>query len=129
MLFRSLALVAQQLAQLVLFAELEVIGHVSRADRNVVVGLNIHEVVQIAILVGVGDLTALDESLRELGGRVVAGLNNRAGDDVLGLGTDEGSALARLDVLELNDLKDLAVLLEGDTVTELACRNHIEIPP
>ena len=85
--------------------------------------------VQIAILVGVGDLTALDESLRELGGRVVAGLNNRAGDDVLGLGTDEGSALARLDVLELNDLKDLAVLLEGDTVTEFACRNHIEIPP
>ena len=45
------------------------------------------------------------------------------------LGTDEGSALARLDVLELNDLKDLAVLLEGDTVTEFACRNHIEIPP
>ena len=42
---------------------------------------------------------------------------------------DEGSALARLDVLELNDLKDLAVLLEGDTVTEFACRNHIEIPP
>ena len=32
-------------------------------------------------------------------------------------------------VLELNDLKDLAVLLEGDTVTEFACRNHIEIPP
>ena len=85
--------------------------------------------VQIAILVGVGDLAALDESLRELGGRVVAGLNNRAGDDVLGLGTDEGSALARLDVLELNDLKDLAVLLEGDAVAEFACRNHIKIPP
>jgi len=32
-------------------------------------------------------------------------------------------------VLELNDLKDLAVLLEGDAVTEFACRNHIETPP
>ena len=42
---------------------------------------------------------------------------------------DEGSALARLDVLELNDLKDLAVLLEGDAVAEFACRNHIKIPP
>ena len=85
--------------------------------------------VQIAILVGVGDLTALDESLRELGGRVVAGLNNRAGDDVLGLGTDEGSALARLDVLELNDLKDLAVLLEGDTVTEFASSLRMRLQP
>ena len=85
--------------------------------------------VQIAILVGVGDLFALDESLRELSGGVVAGLNDRAGDDVLGLGAHESSALAGLDVLELNDLKDLAVLLKGDAVAEFACRNHIKIPP
>ena len=85
--------------------------------------------VQIAILVGVGDLFALDESLRELSGGVVAGLNDRAGDDVLGLGAHKSGALAGLDVLELNDLKDLAVLLEGDAVAEFACRNHIKIPP
>ena len=80
--------------------------------------------VQIAILVAVGDILALDESLRELCGRVVAGLDHRAGDDVLGLGADKGSALAGLDVLELNDLKNLAVLLKGHAVAKLACRNH-----
>ena len=77
--------------------------------------------VQVAILVRVSDLLALDERLRELGGGVVAGLNDRAGDNVLGLGAHESSALAGLDVLELNDLKDLAVLLEGDAVAEFAC--------
>jgi len=81
-------------------------------------------VVQIAILIAVGHVLALDESLRELSGRVVAGLDHRAGDDVLGLGADKGSALAGLDVLELNDLKNLAVLLKGHAVAKLACRNH-----
>ena len=80
--------------------------------------------VQIAILIAVGHVLALDESLRELSGRVVAGLDHRAGDDVLGLGTDKGSALAGLDVLELNDLKNLAVLLKGHAIAKLACRNH-----
>ena len=50
----NLALVAQQLAGIVLLAELEVVGHIGSANGDVVVGLNIHEVVQIAILVGVG---------------------------------------------------------------------------
>ena len=119
-----LALVAQQLAQLVLLAELEVIGHIGCVDGDVIVGLVVHEVVQIAILVAIGHVLALDESLRELCGRVVAGLNHRAGNHVLGLGTDKGSALAGLHVLELNDLKNLAVLLKGHAIAKLACRNH-----
>ena len=43
-------------------------------------------VISISILVAIGHVLALDESLRELCGRVVAGLNHRAGDHVLGLG-------------------------------------------
>ena len=85
--------------------------------------------VQVAILVGVGHFLALDERLGEFGGGVVAGFGHSAGDDVLGLGAHERSALAGLDVLELNDLKNLAVLLEGDAVAELACRDHKRIPP
>ena len=69
-------------------------------------------------------VNAADESLRELSGGVVAGLDHRTGDDVLGLGADKGSALAGLDVLELNDLKNLAVLLKGHAIAKLACRNH-----
>src|SRR5699024_12638747 len=99
-----LSLVAQQLAYLVLLAELAVIWHIAGVDRDVVVGLVVHEVVQGAVMVAVGHLTALDERLGELGGGVVAGLDDRAGDDVLGLGADKGRALAGLDVLVLNDL-------------------------
>src|SRR5699024_5643125 len=121
-----LALVAQQLADLVLLAELEVIGHIAGVDRDVVVGLVVHEVVQIAVLIAVGHVAALDERLGELGSGVVAGLDDRAGDDVLGLGADKGSALAGLDVLELNDLKNLAVLLKGHAIAKFACRNHKE---
>ena len=55
-------------------------------DGDVIVSLVVHEVVQIAILIAVGHVLALDESLRELSGRVVAGLDHGAGDDVLGLG-------------------------------------------
>ena len=62
-----LALVAQQLAHFVLLAELEVVGHVAGVDGDVVVGLVVHEVVQVAVLVAVGHLTALDERLGELG--------------------------------------------------------------
>ena len=120
----DLALIAQQLARLVLLAELEVIGHIGSVDGDIVIGLVVHEVVQIAILIAVSHVLALDESLRELCGRVVAGLNHRAGDHVLGLGADKGSALAGLHVLELNDLKNLAVLLKGHAVAKLACRNH-----
>ena len=83
-----------------------------------------HEVVQIAILIAVGHVLALDESLRELSGGVVAGLNHRAGDHVLGLGADKGSALAGLDVLELDDLHDFAVHLEGHAVPKFTCCNH-----
>ena len=80
--------------------------------------------VQIAILVAVGDVLALDERLRELSGRVVAGLNHRTGNHVFGLGANKGCALAGFHVLELNDLKNLAVLLKGHAIAKLACRNH-----
>src|SRR5699024_5111539 len=95
----NLALVGQQLADLVLLAELEVVGHIGSVDRDVVVGLVVHEVVQIAVSVAVGHFLALDERLGELGGGVVAGFGNSAGDDILGLGAHESSALAGLDVL------------------------------
>ena len=43
----------------------------------------------------------------------------------LGLSAHKSSALAGLNMLELNDLKDLAVLLKSYTVTKFACRDHI----
>ena len=125
----NLALVGQQLADFVLLAELEVLRHVVGADRDIIVGLVIQEVIQAAVLVAVGHFLALDEGLGELGGGVVAGFDHGTGDDVLGLGAHERSALAGLDMLELHDLENLAVLFKGDAVTEFACRDHKWIPP
>ena len=50
-------------------------------------------------------------------------------DDVLDLGAHEGSALAGLDVLEVNDVPHTAVPLDGNTLTEIASSNHESIPP
>ena len=49
-------------------------------------------------------------------------------DKVLGLelGADERSALARLNVLEINDRPDAALPLNGNALTEIACSNHVE---
>ena len=80
--------------------------------------------VQIAVVVAVLHLAALDESLLELGGGVERSLGHAAGDDVSHLGADESGTLAGLNVLELNDLHNLAFHLEGHAVTEIAGGNH-----
>ena len=89
------------------------------------VALGVHEVVEVAVGVAVLHGLALDGGLLELGGGVEAGLDHGAGNDVLHLRAHEGRALAGLDVLELDDLHDLAVHLKGDAVPEIACRNHV----
>ena len=58
-------------------------------------------------------------------------LGHSTGHHVAHLGADESRALAGLDVLELHDLHDLAVHLEGLAVSEITGGNscHIDIPP
>ena len=127
----DVALVAQELDRGVFLDELEgVVEHIL-ADGNHVVRLLIHEVVQIAVVVAVLIILALDESLFELCSRVERGLGHGAGHDVLHLRADECGALAGLDVLELHDLHDLAVHLKCFTVSEIASGNssHKNIPP
>ena len=42
------------------------------------------------------------------------------------LGANESRALARLNMLEINDGPDAAFPLDGHALTEIACGNHVE---
>ena len=53
----------------------------------------------------------------------------RGEPNAVGVPTKWAPGSAPADFFCDDDLKDLAVLFEGDAVTEFACRNHIEIPP
>ena len=66
-------------------------------------------------------LAALYESLLELSSRVEGGLSNRTGYDVLHLDTNKSSALARLYMLELNNLIYGSINLNCQTVSEISC--------
>ena len=97
-------------------------------------GLVIHEVVKVAVGVGILDVLALNERLFELRGRVERRLGHAAGDDVLHLRADERGALAGLDVLELDDHHKLAFIFKGLAVSEIAgsdrshCLSSCSIP-
>ena len=82
-----------------------------------------------AIIVGILHLLSLNESSGELGRGVQGSFGHAAGDDVAHLDANEGSALAGLHVLELDNLHNLAVHLEGNAVANIACRNHCIDPP
>ena len=108
----------------ILFDELEAVVKDGLVHRLELVGFGVHEVVKVAVVVAVLHAAALDERFLELRGGVEAGLDDSAGDDVLHLRAHERRALAGLDVLELDDLHDLAVHFKGYSVAKIACGNH-----
>ena len=55
---------------------------------------------------------------------VEGALKHAAGDDVLDLGADESRAFAGLDVLEIDDDKNLTVDLDGYAFSEFSCTDH-----
>ena len=123
----DLALVAHNGADVVLLDELEAIVQNAAVQGLQLEGFLIHEVVQLAVVVGVLHLLSLNESSGELGRGVQGSFGHAAGDNVAHLNANESSTLAGLDVLELDDLHNLAVHLEGNAVANIACRNHVNI--
>ena len=70
---------------------------------------------------------AFHHSLLELGAGVEGLLADCTGHHVSVLGTHESSALAGLNVLEVDDGHDLAVHLKGNSLTEIASSNRCHI--
>ncbi len=117
---KDLALVGVDGALHVLLDELEVVAQDGTVNRLLLIGLGVHEVVEAA---------AVDGGVLKFCGGVEGSFGDGAGDDVLHLGADKGRALAGLDMLELDDLHDLAVHLKGNAVSEIACSDHKMGPP
>ncbi len=118
------ALVAHQLADGVLLHEAEGVAQHVPVQRDHVIGLGVHEVVQVAVVVAVLGVLALHSGLLELGGGVEGLLADGAGHHVLVLGTHESGALAGLHVLEVHDGAGAYRPFKSDTLTEIACGNR-----
>src|SRR4051794_21285855 len=107
------------LEQIVLRAGDRLAGHV-----DLVVGLAVHEDVVGAVLVEVLHLALVDDSDIDLGAGVEGAVDDLAGQQVLELGADERATLARLDVLELDDVPQHAVEVEGHAVLQVVGGRH-----
>ena len=101
----------QKLANVILAQPLRIIADEIGRDRNLIVGLHIHEVVVIAIAVEILHLGSGEGNALELRASVAGLLDNTTSPEVLGLIANERTALARLDMLELDDSAILSLIL------------------
>src|SRR5699024_1359222 len=93
-------------------------------DGDLGVGDDVHEDERFAGDVERYHLTAVDVGELFLGDCVEGLVNDLSRDDVLQLGTDERAALARLDVLELEDVPQNTVESQGRAVLDVVRRGH-----
>ena len=110
----------------VLVLQQEVRGGADRLGRDVhlVVGVRVHEHEVRAVLVQVLHVALVDGGGVDLRPGVERPVDDLARQHVLELGTHEGAALARLDVLELHDGPQLPVEVEHQAVLQLVRRRH-----
>ena len=93
-------------------------------QRQLLEGLVVHKVVQIAVVIKILHDLRFDDGLGHLIGGVEAALNDRAGDDVFNLGANESGAFAGLHVLEVNDRPDAAIPFHRKAFFEIASCYH-----
>ena len=95
---------------------------------GLLIGLDVHEDVALAVLVRVLHITTVNSGGLHLETGVEGLIDSFAGQDVLDLGTHEGGPLTRLDVLELDHLPQLAFEIEHQAVLQVVRRCHGLIP-
>ena len=81
------------------------------------------------VLVQILEVLAVDTNLRELLSRTEGGLGNASVDDVLQLGSYESCAFSGLNMLEFDNLIYVAILLDGNAVSEVTGCDHVDNPP
>ena len=110
-----------------------------RRHVGLLIGLEVHEDIALAVLVRVLHITTVNGGGLHLETGVEGLINSFAGQDVLDLGAHEGGPLTRLDVLELDHLPQLAFEIEHQAVLQVfvvatggfltvggTCAKHIE---
>ena len=114
---------------LILNHEMSSVANNFCGDIDLLVGRGIHEDVVRTILVEVGHIAAVNRRGLNLHARVESAINDLARQDILDLGANESGALTRLDVLELDNLPELAVDHHDSAVLQIICRCHYKILP
>src|SRR4051794_3269334 len=102
----------------------ELVGHLLLRDAELLVGLGVHEVRLAAVGVEVLEPPGLGAHRAELLAGAEGLVDRGAVGRPLQLRPDERAALARLDVLELDDLEDGPVHLDVGPVLELVGADH-----
>ena len=105
----------------ILFDKLEVVAQNRTVNRLQLVGFRIHEVVKVTVGIAVFSGHTVDGGRLKFSGGVIGRLRYGSGNNILALGANESCTLARLDVLELDNLLDLAVFLVSYAVAEITC--------
>src|SRR5829696_6917658 len=98
-------------------------------DRELVVGLRVHEVEKVPVPVEVGHRAGLGPDALELLPRPEGLLDHRPRVYVAQPRPDERAPLARLDVLEIEDGEPFSIHPNGTTVPELVGGYHAENSP
>ena len=114
---------------LILNHEMSSVANNFCGDIDLLVGRGIHEDVVGTILVEVGHITTVNRRSLDLHARIESAINDLARQDILDLGANESGALTRLDVLELDNLPELAVDHHDGAVLQIICRCHYKILP
>ena len=99
--------------------ELGLIADESLWNVDLIVGGHIHEHEVVAVLVGVLEVAVIDGFEFHLHAGIEGLVNDLAREDVLDGGAHESGALARLDVLELDDGPQLAIEVQDGTVLDV----------
>jgi len=95
-------------------------------ERNVVVSLHVHEMVQLAVVVGILHRPPFQTHLVDPLAGVPGSIRHCSGEHVLQLATHERSALAGLHMLKIGDLEQLPVNLEHHSVAKIRSASHCD---
>ena len=90
-------------------------------ERNLFVSFAVHKVVNVAVGIQIFHILLLDVCQLEFFRGVERFFSYGTGHHVFDLGADECCALARLNVLEVNDYVNAVVVNEGYAFSEIAC--------
>ena len=99
--------------------ELGLVADQGLRNEDLVVGGHVHEDEVVAVFIGVLEVAVVNGFEFHLHAGIESLVDNLAREDILDGGAHESRALARLDVLELDDGPQLAIEVQDGTVLDV----------
>ena len=108
------------LNHLILLDEFQGVTDLILIQCNLIVGVDIHEIIQIAVGIQILHVHTVDVSILKLLGGTESFLHHAAADNVLQFRSDKCCAFARLYMLKFDNLIDVAVNFDRNAVSKIA---------